>query len=473
MKINAIPGGPGSAADFAGARPPEATTAITSGPADHAWFSPRLGWYGVCIVSLVTMFGQLDRGIMALLVVSIKRDTGMSDTQISLLMGLAYSMVYMCVGLPMARVSDRARRTFILPGALAVWSLGTALCGLAQSFAAFFVFRGIVGAGEAVKGPTSTSLIADLVPPHRMARAFGIYNIAITVGEAGALILGGLLLGYVATLAPIHVPFIGDLHGWRLVYLIFGLPGIVLALIFVLTLPEPARHGRLRADERSVPIKDVLLFLVRGPSARMFVPLFIAATMSSLYLMGNVAWKPAFYQRTFGLTPAQFGPIAGSINLIMAPVGVVIGSFVVERMGRRWDDAYMRLVLISDLIMIPIAIAIPLMPTFGGAVTCQAALSLMLMVSIPARTAATQLITPNEMRAQINAVFMFTIGVIGTGLGPYLLAAITDYAFQDETQLRYAMMSVAAVATPVCAICAAFALRAYRAMLRDGRIKSV
>ena len=139
--------------------------------AEAAWLSPPVAWYAVAMVAAVTVFGQLDRGIMSLLVGSIKRDTHMTDTELSLLMGLAFSLVYMCAGLPMARVSDVKRRTFILPVALAIWSLGTALCGVAQTFWQFFIFRGMVGGGESVKGPTSVSLIPDLVPREQLSRA--------------------------------------------------------------------------------------------------------------------------------------------------------------------------------------------------------------------------------------------------------------------------------------------------------------
>lgn len=442
----------------------EATDEQPAAPA-VVWPSPLVAWYGVSMVAAVTLFGQLDRGIMALLLASIKRDTGMSDTQLSLLVGLAFSIPYLFVGLPVARLTDAGRRTIILPVALTVWSLGTALCGAAQTFWQFFLFRGLIGAGESVKGPASASLIPDLVPRARLSRAFGVYNVAVGAGEALALILGGLLLGLFATWQPIHVPIIGELHGWRMVYLVFGLPGIVLAILFATTVKEPARQGRKRTG--SAPIKEVALFLVRGPAARVYVPLLTAAVLNSLYLMGMGAWRPTFYERTYGLGPAEYGPIIGLAALLAAPVGVTLGALVVERFAKRWDDAHIRLVLLTEILTIPVVILSPLMPSFMLALVGHVMLNILLMMSAPSRLAAMQIITPNEMRAQANAIFMFLFGAVGAGLGPIGIALVTDFVFSDDADLRYAMVTVAAIAAPLVALCTWTALKPYGLLHRS------
>lgn len=236
---------------------PSLGAASSSAPASEAaWPRPLIAWYGVAMVCAVTVFGQLDRAIMPLLVSSIKRDMQLSDTQISLLLGAAYSVVYLCAGIPMARITDSGRRTLILPAALGLWSLGTVLCGAAQSFAQFFLFRGMIGGGESIKGPTSVSLIPDLLPREKLQTAFGLYNTAVMGGEALALILGGLLLGWLARHAPLHIPALGEVHSWQMVYFIFGLPGVLLALVFVTTVREPARHGRRNAG--AAPILDLV-----------------------------------------------------------------------------------------------------------------------------------------------------------------------------------------------------------------------
>ncbi|MBT2188338.1 MFS transporter [Sphingobium nicotianae] len=404
------------------------------------------GWGAVLLVCGITIFGQLDRGIMALLVEPIKADTRFTDTQISLLLGLAYSMTYMCAGLPMARVADTGKRVLLLLLALIVWSSGTLFCGISQNFWQFFVARGVVGAGEAVKGPTTTSLITDQVPREALTRAMGIYNLAVQFGESLALIIGGLLIAFVATLPIYHVPVIGELHSWRLVYLIFAVPGIAYALIFMATVGEPQRRGR--KFRKAAPIREVVRFLTRGKEGRVAIPYFVSLCLSSVFLLGAGAWRPSFYERTYHVSPAVFGPFTGTAMLITAPIGVIIGTWIYERLSKRYDDANVRMVIVLDAIMIPFGIAGPLMPNFTLAIASSVFANLILMMGSPARSTIMQLITPNEMRAQVNAVMMFTIGVVG-GIGPTVIALITDHVFGDESMLRYSLMIGAAICYPL------------------------
>jgi MFS family permease len=147
-----------------------------------------------------------------------------------------------------------------------------------------------------------------------------------------------------------------------------------------------------------------------------------------------------------------------------------VGAFIVEQMARHWDDAFMRIVVVTDILIIPLAIASPLMPRFEYALACQVGLSLLMMIGVTPKLAAQQMIVPNEMRAQVTAVMMFTISVLGSGLGPTIIAVVTDYFFRDESQLRYAMAWSAAIATPILLVCAIIGMRAYRHLLRDGTI---
>jgi MFS family permease len=423
------------------------------------WPSQRAAWYGVALVCAVTIFGNLDRGIMSLLIGSIKRDTGFSDTQLSLLLGLAYSISYMGLGLPMARLSDVKRRSVILPGALAVWSLGTAFCGIAQNFVQFFLARMVIGGGECVKAPASASLIPDLIRRRHLPRAFGLYNLSVSLGEALSLALGGALLGFFAFYGPFAVPGIGEVHDWQMVYFCFGVPGILLAILFITTVKEPVRKGR--KTKGSVPIGDIWRFFTRSEARWILMPGLFSASLSSVYFLGVGAWRPVFVERTYGLTPAHYGPIMGMVSLITLPIGLGLGTLLAEWMAKRWDDGHLRLVFLVELIAIPIGIASPLMPTFTLMIALQFVAGIILLMMAPARQTAQLIITPNEMRSQVNAIYMFTVGVLGQGLGPTVVALITDYGFHDEGNIRYAMVTIAAVAMPVAAICTFIALKPY------------
>jgi MFS family permease len=428
------------------------------------WLPSGIAWYAVGMVALLTVFGQMDFGIMSLLIGPIKHDTHMSDTQISLLMGAAFSAIYACSGLPMARVSDRGRRSFILPAALALWSLGTLLCGVAQSFWQFFMFRGLIGGATSVKGPATMSLIPDLVPREQLPTAFGIYNVALGVGQSLSAIIGGFLLGYLVT-HPLHLPWVGAPHPWQAVYILLGVPGIVVALIFMLTVPEPARHGRRRPDP--APISEVAAFLLKGPASRVFIPLILASVVNFIYFAGVGAWRFAFFERTYHLTARFYGPITGYVGIATALLGAPLGAWISRRMSARWHDGHMRLVVIVHLCSMPISILSPLMPNFGLALLCQALSGLLIMVSAPSQYSAMQIITPNEIRAQVNAVYMFTLSVIGTGLGPTAMALLTDNLFHAESGLRYSMVTAAAIATPLVLLGMWLAMKPYGELHRQ------
>jgi len=423
-------------------------SARTPGAAEPPWPAPRTAWFVLVMIGIVTMFGQMDRAIIYLLVGSIKKDLALSDTQMSLLMGLAYSSAYFLIGLPMARLADVGTRKFILPGALAFWSFGTTCCAFAGSFTSFFVARMIIGGGESVKGPSSVSLISDCFERAKLPRAFAFYNLSIRGGEAIAQIFGGLLIGYFATVSLVSLPLLGEFRGWHMVFLIFGAPGILFALIFMLTVREPARHGRRRKG--SVPVREVAHFLFKSPARRVLIPILLAAAIHNIEVVGIGSWRPTFYERTYGWGPADFGPIIGITGLITTPVGLLLGAYLSERLARNgYHDANMRLVLWTQIGALPLAIVSPLMPNFELALACSVLSTLLITMSAPSQLAAMQVVTPNELRAQVNAIYLFTLSVLGSGLGPTVIALMTDYLFQSEGSLRYAMVTAAAIAEPI------------------------
>src|SRR5690606_24285597 len=157
--------------------------------------------------------------------------------------GFAFTFFYVMVGPPMSRVTDRGIRKRIIAGGLAIWSLATALCGLAQNFWGLFFGRALVGGGESVNGPASFSMIADVIPRESLPRAFAILNAGVMGGMALSLVLGGVLIGLVANVAPIPVPGIGVIRNWQLVFMIVGIPGLLVSLLILITVPEPKRKG--------------------------------------------------------------------------------------------------------------------------------------------------------------------------------------------------------------------------------------
>ena len=445
-------------ADAVTAPPMAETPPMPVPPAETPWPAPAKAWYTVGLIAFVTMLSNVDRSIVNLLVEPIKRDLLLSDTQISLIIGLAFSLFYMLVGLPMARVSDVKSRRIILAAGLSIWSLATAACGLAKSFAQLFVARGIVGGAESVAGPASMSLISDLVPRDKLPRAFAIYQLGISAGQAGALFFGGILLAFFIHLGPIHLPIMGLAREWQLVFLACAIPGLLTALLFLLTVREPVRRNRHVAG--SVPLRDVGRYLWKHRT--LFVPLLLSIGIGSIETMGLMTWRPAFYERTYGWGPQQIGPLLALSLLISTPLALTIGTWFAEFMAKRGhDDAMVRVCAITQAISAPFAIAAPLMPSAWLAFGCGIFASVFGLMSAPAQNSAIQIIVPNEMRAQISAIYLFTISVIGSGLGPLVVALTTDFFFRDEAMLRYSMSGFALIMAPGGALLMWLAIRPY------------
>ena len=434
---------------------------------EAAWPSPRRAWYTVSLIAFVTTLSQVDRSIINLLVEPIKRDLGLTDTEISLIIGFAFSAFYMLVGLPMARVADRRSRKLILASGLAIWSVATALCGAARSFGQLFIARGIVGGAESVAGPSSMSMISDLVPREKLPRAFAIYQLGISAGQATALFVGGMLLAFFAGFGVIHLPIIGPAREWQLVFLVCAVPGLITALLLLLTVREPVRRNR-RAGDKQVSLREVGRYLLSNRA--LFLPLFISIGIGAIETTGLQIWRAAFYERTYGWGPAQIGPLLALSLLISTPIGLALGTWFAEYMGRRGNpDAMARVCFISQALSAPFAIMSPLMPTPWLAFGCGVFASILGIASAPAQNAAIQMVTPSEMRAQISAVYLFTISVIGNGLGPLVIALVTDFLLRDEAMLRFSMSGFAAVMAPGGAFLMYLAMRPYGRAVQANR----
>src|SRR5271168_5433916 len=203
-------------------------------------------WYSVVVLMLMYIFSFIDRTTISLLVEPMKRDLHISDTQIGMLQGLAFALLYTFLGLPIARLSDRHSRRAIIAGGVFVWSIMATLCGLARSAVQLFAARVGVGVGEAALSPAAYSIITDSFPLSKLGRAFGVYNIGITIGAGTAFLVGGIVVAAVSHAGATYtLPLVGEVRAWQMVFIVTGAPGILLPLL-LLTFREPARRGLLK-----------------------------------------------------------------------------------------------------------------------------------------------------------------------------------------------------------------------------------
>jgi MFS family permease len=453
------------------------TEVTAEGPADAAAQAPEKaaasasmdekatlsGWYTVIMSAVVVMLAQIDKGVMALLVQPMKHDLHLSDTQVSLLIALAFTLFYVAVGPPVARLADRTSRKWVVAVSLAIWSAATSLCGLAQNFWQMFLGRAIIGGAESGSSPASVSMIADVIPRHQLPRAYAIYNAGFIGGAALAFVFGGVIFGALEHVKPMAIPGLGTLHNWHFVFIVVGLPGLLIAAIFALTVPEPKRRGAIRPQGYS--LKEVAGYVVKNRA--MHGPLLAAFLFNAMSTFGALAWLPAFFERTYGWGPAKTGSLLGSANLICAFVGLAIGSQVAMWLSKKRDDAHILMLWIAHVAAVPFLIAAPLMPNPWLALICCGLAQGCAASGSPSQNSAFNLSTPNAMRSQINALYLFVIAGLGGLLGPVVIALLTDFVAGKEEYLRYVLLGFRLVLLPIDLILVWLTIKPYGKLVRE------
>jgi len=402
-------------------------------PADAGYPPAHQAWYCVFALALAVMVNFLDRGILTLLVEPIKRDLRLSDVQMSLIMGFAFTFFYAILGLPIARLVDRKSRKLIMTAGIAIWSVMTVLCGLATSFWELFMARMGLGVGETTSGPSAYSLLSDYFPPHRLPRAISFMQVGFVLGTGLALILGAWIIGFVGAHPHMTLPVVGPRRGWQTVLMLVGLPGLLVAALMA-SVREPPRRG---AAQGRTEIAEIFRFTLRHKLV--YLPLFIGMGMRSAQMFATQMWTPAFFGRTYGWSPSQVGYVAGLSVLIAMPAGLALGGWLAERYWKRGvHDGNVRVVVVSTLISAPCGIAGPLMPTPWAAVVCLLLAQMTAIMAAAPENAAIQTVTPNRLRGQMTFLFLFIMNVVGMGLGPTFIGALSQYVF-GESHIRQAL----------------------------------
>lgn len=437
-----------------------ATGDISAAPGSASGFPPaREGWYAVSILALTTTFALLDQGILSLLIQQIIKDFSLTDVQASLLLGPAFVLFYVILGLPLSVLIDRWKRTWIIAIGIFVWSMATAACGLAGSFVQLFTARFVVGAGEAVNGPAAYSIVADYFPRDKLPRAVSTLQIGSVAGSGLSLLLGGAMIWLVSEIGTPHLPFVGELRPWQVVFLGVGLPGVLVAFL-LLTVKEPRRQS-VRANVSKVPLVGAVTYMLQ--KFPIFGPMFIGLTLGSLDTGGR-AWGAAFFQRTYGWLPSQYGMVSGFVSIVAMLAGLYLGAKWVAHYHKKGEvDGPFRVILYARLVAIPFAILMPLMPTPELAMAFSAVNFLTLGMSGPMLNAVMLIVTPSQIRGQVMALYLFIFTVIGQGLAPVITGATTQYVFTSPEDLRWSIMLLHIVFLPVALLVTWIGWKPYRA----------
>jgi MFS family permease len=432
-------------------------------PDETQYPNRKYAWYVVVVLFIAYTSSFVDRQIMALLVEPIKRDLDLNDTQFSLLHGFAFAIFYTFMGLPLGRLADRRNRKIIITAGILVWSLLTAACGLAKTFFHLFLARIGVGVGEAALSPAAYSIIADLFPKEKRSLPTGMYSMGVFFGAGLAFILGGYVVQLVSGVADIVLPLVGTIRPWQLTFFIVGLPGLLVVLL-MFTVTEPVRHEVIRLgseNDDSNSVRATLRYVRRH--ARLYFSVVTGFAFLATASYGFFTWTPSFLIRTYGWAASDAGYAFGILVLTLGTAGTVLGGVWADTLFNRGRlDANVRVGLYAGLGILIFGCATPLMPTATLALFCLAPTVMFLGFSVGLAPAAASFISPNQFRGQAIALYLFATNLIGLGIGPTIVAVITDYGFGDPAALRYSLAIFSALIASLAIITLLWGIAAYR-----------
>jgi predicted MFS family arabinose efflux permease len=399
------------------------------------------------VLCLIGVCNSLDRNIIGVLIEPIKVEFRVSDTLLGLLSGLSFAAFYATLGIPIARWADRGDRTKVISLSLLVWSVMTALCGLANTFSGLTIARFGVGAGEAGSIPAAQSLIADYYPPAGRARAIGIFTAAQSIGFAIGLGLGGV---------------VAQAFGWRTAFIMVGVAGLALVPATYSVLKEPRRSaGASEHTHEAESTISALRVLLKKRTYR-----YILSAIVVYYVMayGALAFVVSLMIRAHGESIARAGLIFGGITTVGSAVGAIIGGALADRFARRdirWLARFPGWGLITALPLYEIALDSvtlwTMVPVLLLATTVLAAV-------VPAMFSALHVVCGSRRRALSVASAFFLVNLVGIGLGPMLSGLLSDHLspiFGAAGGLRYALMIVTTALLPASylMLCAARSLK--------------
>jgi len=381
------------------------------------------------MIVVVSVFNFLDRQILSILLEPIREEFGLTDTQIGLMSGFAFSLFYSLFSIPLARFADRHSRTLLIVWVVAVWSLMTAMCGFAIGFYTLLLARICVGIGEAGSSPASQSLIADYFAPKERATAMGIYSSGIYFGIMLGFLLGG---------------WINEYMGWRAAFVAVGLPGLLVAFVFWLIVREPARgQSEMVRDEGEVPTLGEVFRVIWLRKSFRYMP--FAMGFSAFVVYCNLIWAPSFFIRTHGMSTAEVGTWLAFTSGLFGMGGSYFGGFISDRIVARTDDArwYMWIPAAATLLALPFLVAVYLWPSPVQAMLIFSVAWFLGNMWIAPTFATVQGISPLRMRATSLAILVLINNIIGLGLGPLIVGILSDVysPTMGVESLRYALIS--------------------------------
>ena len=409
--------------------------------------SGAYGWYVALILLLGFTFSFIDRQVLNLLVVPIQADLGITDVQVSALQGLAFVLTYVGICIPVGRLIDRYNRVIVMTGGVVVWSVATVACGLSRSYLEMFVSRLGVGAGESTIHPGAVSILGDYFEPDKLARPVSVYLLGPYLGAGIAMIFGAQVLEWTGQMEDLTFPVIGYLAPWQLTFIAVGLPGIIVAALF-LTIREPIRTGRASESRTMLSWSRIIAFIAKN--RQIYMAIILGNSCLIILLYGLQSWIPTTLRRVYEWDLIQAGRVYGTIAMVAGSAGVLSGPFAVRFLEKKgYSAAPLLLAMAGALVATVFLTLLPVQSDVNAALTCIAAASFFVTFPLAGTTSLIVLVSPNEMRGVVTGLYVVVTSILGLILGPTLVAASTDLVFQDPTAVAKSLALVALAVGPI------------------------
>jgi MFS family permease len=420
-------------------------------------------WYTVAVLTLVYLVAYVDRSMLSLLVQPIQADLHISDTAFGLLQGFAFVILYGVLGYPIGKLADSRSRRTIIGVCLFGWSLMTFASGLATRFAWLLLARIGVGIGEAGLNPCAYSMIADLFPRERLGRALAVYGIGAMIGSSAAFACGGLLIQWLQSHGDASVWMFGAVRPWQMAFFLVSVPGFLLVPV-ILLVPE----RRVAGGGAGNSVRDLLRFLADSRAA---LGLLTGATGLLLVVFyAFLSWTPTMLTRVHSFSTAKAGLALGVVLGSFGLAGYLSGGWLCDRwVARGRTDAHMRIGFIASWGLAPFGLLATL-PHRNWLVLIGLA-GLFFLANLPSAAAAAglQLITPSRFRAQVTALFVLFVNLIGSGFGSLLVGYLTDRVFADKAQIHFSLATVAVMVGACVVLAYRLAMRPFAQRLELSR----
>ena len=452
------------------------TTNETASSKDYP--KPAYAWYVVVLMMFFYVLSFMDRQIIAVLLDPIKDDLALTDVQISLIGGVSFGLFYSVVGIFMGRLADSMNRPVLIAAGVFIWSLTTALCGLASKFWQLLVLRMGVGLGEAALLPSTLSLLKDYFPPHRIATPTSVFLFGAPIGIGLAFAAGGFMYtvaqGIVAADGWEDVFFVGGSAAWKLVLLFLGVVGMIMTLGMA-TVREPrttsAAAQQLQADRSLKAAEAAAMPEVKAYAARHWLPimsLYVGMALISMAAYAQGFWDVTYLIRTFGGDRGNVAFMYGMVQMFAGMAGMFLGGFTADKLTARGvEGSSFKLVILGSAIATPFA--------FAYALVDAEQLSLWLMVGtifgtnicFACAASAMQRMYPVAMLGLAAGIYFFMSNAVGLMVGPTVVAAITDYGFGDPQKVGYSLSIVGGASRLLAFLVFIVGLASYVKLLRE------